>query len=259
MRYVSHLACPTCGATYPADRVMNLCERDGRPVQMVLDLERLKAERGRDGWLGPDPPRPLAVRRAAAARRRRPGRPPARRRAGRGAHAVPRLRPPLADRLALPAGGQGRGPPSPRLRRQPDALVQGPGDGDDRLDGPGPRPVEAGGADPGERGRLAGRIRRRRRDRGGGRDVARHRPARARQGRRARQAPSRTVTLELVAGHDHRLRPASPRALRPAGLLQRRDLPGARLADRGEEDARPGDGRAARRPAGRADAGSSPT
>ena len=46
MRYVSHLACPTCGATYPADRVMNLCERDGRPVQMVLDLERLKAERG---------------------------------------------------------------------------------------------------------------------------------------------------------------------------------------------------------------------
>lgn len=51
MRYVSHLACPTCGATYPADRVMNLCEHDGRPVQMVLDLERLRAERGKDaGW-----------------------------------------------------------------------------------------------------------------------------------------------------------------------------------------------------------------
>ena len=51
LRGVSHLACPTCGATYPADRVMNLCERDGRPVQMVLDLERIKAERGRDaGW-----------------------------------------------------------------------------------------------------------------------------------------------------------------------------------------------------------------
>jgi threonine synthase len=51
MRYVSHLVCSTCGATYPADRVMNLCERDGRPVQMVLDLERLKAERGPNaGW-----------------------------------------------------------------------------------------------------------------------------------------------------------------------------------------------------------------
>src|SRR3954454_481807 len=53
MRYVSHLACATCGASYPADRVMNLCERDGRPVQMVLDLERLKAERGGDGGWDP--------------------------------------------------------------------------------------------------------------------------------------------------------------------------------------------------------------
>jgi threonine synthase len=53
MRYVSHLACPTCGATYPADRVMNLCDRDGRPVQMVLDLDRLRAERGPDGGWDP--------------------------------------------------------------------------------------------------------------------------------------------------------------------------------------------------------------
>ena len=51
MRHVSHLACPTCGATYPKDRVMNLCDRDGRPVQMVLDLDRIRAERGADaGW-----------------------------------------------------------------------------------------------------------------------------------------------------------------------------------------------------------------
>ncbi len=54
MRYVSHLECPTCRATYPRDRVMNLCEKDGRPVQMILDLERLKAERGRDGFWSPD-------------------------------------------------------------------------------------------------------------------------------------------------------------------------------------------------------------
>ncbi len=53
MRFVSHLACPTCGATYPKDRVMNLCEGDGRPVQVVLDLDRLKAERGRDGGWDP--------------------------------------------------------------------------------------------------------------------------------------------------------------------------------------------------------------
>jgi len=53
MRYVSGLVCPTCGATYPADRVMNLCPRDNRPVQVVIDLDRLKAERGRDGWWEP--------------------------------------------------------------------------------------------------------------------------------------------------------------------------------------------------------------
>jgi threonine synthase len=56
MRFVSHLKCPTCGATYPADRVMNLCEHDGRPVQVVLDIPRLKSARGRDG--GWDPSRP---------------------------------------------------------------------------------------------------------------------------------------------------------------------------------------------------------
>jgi threonine synthase len=54
MSYVTHLACTVCGAEYPAGRVMNLCERDGRPLRMVLDLERLKAERGRDGWWSPD-------------------------------------------------------------------------------------------------------------------------------------------------------------------------------------------------------------
>jgi threonine synthase len=53
MSYVSHLACTVCGERYPSDRIMNLCERDGRPVQVVLDLERLSAERGRDGWWNP--------------------------------------------------------------------------------------------------------------------------------------------------------------------------------------------------------------
>ena len=51
MSYASHLACPTCGATYPRDRVMNLCEVDGRPVQVAYDLDRLRHERGPDaGW-----------------------------------------------------------------------------------------------------------------------------------------------------------------------------------------------------------------
>jgi threonine synthase len=53
MSYVSHLTCSVCGATYPADRILNLCERDSRPLQMVLDLDRLKAAHGRDGWWQP--------------------------------------------------------------------------------------------------------------------------------------------------------------------------------------------------------------
>ncbi|QDV32640.1 threonine synthase [Tautonia plasticadhaerens] len=53
MRYVSHLACTVCGATYPGDRAMNLCEADGRPVRVVLDLDRLKAERGPDRFWDP--------------------------------------------------------------------------------------------------------------------------------------------------------------------------------------------------------------
>ena len=53
MKYASHLTCPTCGASYPADRLMNLCEHDGRPVQVILDLERLRFEQGRDGWWNP--------------------------------------------------------------------------------------------------------------------------------------------------------------------------------------------------------------
>ncbi len=53
MSFVSHLSCSVCGAEYPATRVMNLCERDNRPVQMVLDLDRLRRTTGPDGWWNP--------------------------------------------------------------------------------------------------------------------------------------------------------------------------------------------------------------
>jgi threonine synthase len=53
MRYTSHLACSVCGTTFPADAVMNLCPGDGRPVRMVLDLDRLRSDKGQDGWWNP--------------------------------------------------------------------------------------------------------------------------------------------------------------------------------------------------------------
>jgi threonine synthase len=54
MGFVSHLSCSTCGATYPAGQVVNLCPQDGRPLQVVIDLERLKAKHGPDGWWNPE-------------------------------------------------------------------------------------------------------------------------------------------------------------------------------------------------------------
>ncbi|MEW4569152.1 threonine synthase [Tautonia sp. JC769] len=54
MRYVAQLTCTVCGASYPPDRPMNLCEGDGRPVQVVLDLDRLRAEQGPDRFWDPD-------------------------------------------------------------------------------------------------------------------------------------------------------------------------------------------------------------
>ncbi|MEM1412489.1 MAG: threonine synthase [Pseudomonadota bacterium] len=54
MSYAHHLECTACGARYPADTVMNLCLVDDRPVQIVLDLERLAAEHPGAGWYHPE-------------------------------------------------------------------------------------------------------------------------------------------------------------------------------------------------------------
>jgi len=53
MSFVSHLRCIGCGATYPADAVMNLCPVDQRPVEVIMDLERLLAERPGMAWHHP--------------------------------------------------------------------------------------------------------------------------------------------------------------------------------------------------------------
>ena len=54
MRYVSHLACSVCGTPYSGETAMNLCPNDGRPIQVVLDLDRLKADA--DATAGGTPP-----------------------------------------------------------------------------------------------------------------------------------------------------------------------------------------------------------
>jgi threonine synthase len=47
------LVCSACGACFPPDRPANLCPRDHRPLQVVIDLDRLRFERGDQGWWDP--------------------------------------------------------------------------------------------------------------------------------------------------------------------------------------------------------------
>jgi threonine synthase len=51
---IACLKCTACGAEYPADRLMNLCPEDGRPVEIILDLQRLAHEQPDFGWYHPD-------------------------------------------------------------------------------------------------------------------------------------------------------------------------------------------------------------
>jgi threonine synthase len=48
------LHCVGCGAEYDADKLMNLCPVDERPLEVVLDLERLQAEQPEMGWYHPE-------------------------------------------------------------------------------------------------------------------------------------------------------------------------------------------------------------
>jgi len=52
--YLSHLECPKCGATYPADEPANLCSC-GSPLLARYDLARAAAELSRDALAGREP------------------------------------------------------------------------------------------------------------------------------------------------------------------------------------------------------------
>ena len=56
MSYVHCLRGLGSGREYPADRLMNLDPLDNRPVEMVIDLERLARERPGLGWYHPERP-----------------------------------------------------------------------------------------------------------------------------------------------------------------------------------------------------------
>jgi threonine synthase len=53
MKYIKHYQCTECEAFYPPDKVMNLCPLDGRPVQMVVDVERINKDYPAMSWYHP--------------------------------------------------------------------------------------------------------------------------------------------------------------------------------------------------------------
>ena len=54
MTLIEKLECTGCGAEYAPDALMNLCPNDNRPVQVILDLDRLSAEQPHCGWYAPE-------------------------------------------------------------------------------------------------------------------------------------------------------------------------------------------------------------
>jgi len=47
----SHLQCTLCGKTYPKDKVINLCEVDNRPLQIIYDTAKIKQQ---NNWYHPE-------------------------------------------------------------------------------------------------------------------------------------------------------------------------------------------------------------
>jgi len=53
---ISTLKCSACGAEYAPDSLMNLCPVDGRPIEIIIDLERLLARQPKAAWYHPERP-----------------------------------------------------------------------------------------------------------------------------------------------------------------------------------------------------------
>jgi threonine synthase len=53
MKYIKHYQCTDCGKTYAADTPMNLCEDDGRPVKMVVDVASIAKDYPSMTWYQP--------------------------------------------------------------------------------------------------------------------------------------------------------------------------------------------------------------
>ncbi len=54
MSYAKNLTCTGCKKTYPCEELINLCTACGRPLEIIIDLEKLKSEQPEKQWFHPD-------------------------------------------------------------------------------------------------------------------------------------------------------------------------------------------------------------
>ena len=54
MSFISHWQCTQCHEKYPVEHPMNLCPQDGRPVEIIIDVDKIKQAYPDKSWLQPD-------------------------------------------------------------------------------------------------------------------------------------------------------------------------------------------------------------
>jgi threonine synthase len=54
MSYAKILRCTSCAAEFPVDGLINLCPHDNRPLEIILDVERVKIEKPDMQWYRPE-------------------------------------------------------------------------------------------------------------------------------------------------------------------------------------------------------------
>ncbi len=54
MSYLKWLKCTDCGAEYPGERLMNLCEKDNRPLELIIDVAQISQDKPNFEWYRPE-------------------------------------------------------------------------------------------------------------------------------------------------------------------------------------------------------------
>ena len=50
MSYVKNLKCSDCGKEYSTNQLMNLCPIDNRPLELIIDIDRILQEKPNFKW-----------------------------------------------------------------------------------------------------------------------------------------------------------------------------------------------------------------